>query len=294
MTDSLYSKDDEAKKSRARHVLIEALKRADIPEQVLGEYRAIYWHSLKIGESEEIKVSITTHGWGTGWTTLHLYPESLAHNLAETYSDDDERITNALVDALSYIKFTVSQILGQTQQLLNLRGINEYCKRYPDGSGDDLKKGYALLGEPLRRGFEKARKDMENKLALEPIAKRGGSDRKLPPDERDSLHVLYDGIRKVTKHIKGDYNATFKAFAKARRKQGYNRAQWKAYWKKYSEEKYPAELHDMLPLFGVDGDPSAADVAYTFIAKVKGHKKSYLPKLIRESRKKARTLKAGK
>ena len=274
------------RKPRVRATLIEALTRAEVPvcDPDIYKYQPEYWRTIKIGDDEVIEVRITKHSFGGGYLTLNLYPEGLADLVVSARSNDEEAIS-ALTDALNYIKFTVNLVLSETMQLLSLRGLNDLRKRYPNEYGDAMKEFDDLFLAQIRKGYAKSRSDMQKKLAGEAVRTRGGSATKLPLEERQSLHMLYDGMHKITRHIKKDYNATFKEFQKTNRKQGWTRRAWRSHWEQHGQQNYPSEVQELVALFAGDDDPSASDVALTFIANRKGHKKSYLPRLIAASRK---------
>jgi len=281
MTDSLYSKDEELE-ARARRILIEALKRAGIEKYEhhsrQGFCDAYWWISSSI---KEIEVTISAIHYG--WLSLSLFPQSLASNLLQ-FRSNDEQATAALADALTYIKSITQQLLLETHQLLIARQYNSLIKR-KQTSDIDLKAAYDFLAKPLREEIEKNRKKIEKQLAGE-LQTRGGSNPKLPPDQLKTLYKQYDGLKNLARKIKSDYNKTLKRFARDRASRGYSRKQWVTRWRSYCEEQYKDEtLREFAMLFAHPDEPSASIVAYQQLAKITGHKASYLSTLVTESRK---------
>src|SRR5438128_10389634 len=117
------------RKPQVRAILVEALKRADIPvyDSNLNSYQREYWQTIKIGDEDVIQVRVTKHSLGGRYLTLTLYPEGLA-NLIVTTRSDDEEANNALADAIRYINSSVGLLLPETSQLLTLRGLNDHQK----------------------------------------------------------------------------------------------------------------------------------------------------------------------
>jgi hypothetical protein len=281
MTDSLYSKDEELE-ARARRILIEALQRAGIEEYEHhsreGFSDAYWWISSSV---QEIEVTISAIHYG--WLKLSLFPQSLASNLLQ-FRSDDEQATAALADALTYIKSITQQLLLETHQLLIARQYNLLVRR-KQSSDIDLKAAYDLLGKPLREAIEKNRKKMEKQLAGE-LQTRGGSSPKLPTDQLKTLHKQYDGLKNLARKIKSDYNKTLKRFARERASRGYSRRQWIKRWRSHCEEQYKDEtLREFAMMFVHPDAPSASNVAYQQLARITGYKASYLSTLVTDSRK---------
>ena len=248
-----------------------------------SKHQSEYWQTIRIGDDDVIEVRLTTQSLAGGWLTLSLYPEFLAHSTVRTQSDDTEALT-ALADALSYIRLTTGQLLGETHQLLWLRGVNNYRQSHHGEHADVLYDWYMAIGEPVRLAFDKNRKRAQKRLAGERTV-RGGSDPRLKENELDVLHVQYDALRKIGRKFKADCNKVLKRFAKVRGAKGYTQAQWQCHWRAYCDSNYPEELREMARTFGRIDRPSASEFAFRRLAQMTGHKLSYLPSLVTKSRK---------
>lgn len=268
-------------------LLKKALAQAEIPYLLDGPkhtlFTSVYWKENSLGDIE-IVLSTWHFNCGKLETTIRL--TDLARFIQQTCADDDH--LTALVDALEYIKAVVFCLLSITQGKLITRAQNT---RYRDISPDD-KTAVSSLFEMTQAAFIDARATMEARLEMRPQRRRGGSKPKLSSSLRSSLHAEYDQLHRFAIAVKKDYNAELKAFTKAHQKRGFSRDQWVAHWKQFSKKNYSGMVQELLALFAADDNPSAGSVAHAFLAKLYGHEVSYLPKLIRESRKKSLQSKA--
>lgn len=116
--------------------------------------------------------------------------------------------------------------------------------------------------------------------------RRGGSAAKLTEEIRTSLYEYYDDILLVAKPIKKDYNDTFKRFDESRPR-GYNFEEWQQFWINHATGLYHDYDKDFLTLFADQDHPSASEVAYRWLAYRTGRKKSYVERLVKQTRKDA-------
>jgi hypothetical protein len=253
-------------------MLIEALTKAEIPNLNDGPkyslFSSINWNEKPFGE---IEIIISNYHFNTGALQANFRLIDLSRFIQELCDEDDRRA--ALVDALEYIKAVTLTLLPITQNKLLKRVQHTKYRFLPKSEPSSLN----ALFEMMQAAYVDGRAAMEQRLERRPKPRRGGSDPKLPPEQRESLHVEYDTLHKVTKQLKKDYNSTSKAFSKTHRRQGFTRAKWVQHWYEHSKNHYPDELQQLLSLFATDDEPSAAIVAYRYLAAERGHKASYMP-----------------
>ncbi|MCA1612993.1 MAG: hypothetical protein LC800_02325 [Acidobacteria bacterium] len=116
---------------------------------------------------------------------------------------------------------------------------------------------------------------------------RGGSQPKLHMDELQALHVRYDDLYKRAKRIKRHYDEVLAQFTESRGRQGFKHRTWQQFWSTHAAAMYADEDTEFLALFAQVSKPSASEVAYTRLSKQTGHKRSYIERLVRDSRRSA-------
>jgi hypothetical protein len=265
---------------RVRSLLIEALTQANSPQlDTIGKNRSlfssIYWIENQQGQ---IEIFLSTWHFHTGQFHASFRPGDLAEHV-QTLFVDDEAQAAALVAALEYIKSVALTLLPITQ--------NKLIKRAVHNAATNDKGGLSALFEMMQAAYVDSRTAAEKKLEGK-RSSRGGSDPRLKPQVRDSLHLEYDQLHSLTREVKKDYRNIYKAFDKAHRKHGFSRAQWIVYWSEHCQQKYPSHLQGLVQLFAENDELSAANVACEYLGKQLGHKSSYTQRLVRDSRKKAR------
>lgn len=140
----------------------------------------------------------------------------------------------------------------------------------------------------LRSGLKGVLKSLEKEIK-EIIGTRtaGGSTPKLDSDKRAALHLRYDYLHASAKTIRKQYKELLKRFEEGRQRSGYKYEEWQKFWTDTAAVMHPDEDRDFLAIFARRDTPSASKVAYLQLHKETGHKISYLPRLIRESRESA-------
>ena len=268
---------------RGRNLLGEAFKRCEIPERSDDNYRLNFFGRNIYSEKtdNDIGIAFSYYHPGAGSMSCSISLRHLATQTARSFPEDEEAI-EALVDALKYLESAVSALLPVTHHKLLRRMFN--LKVRPKTDKEQQKAWIALL-EQMTSAYSDSRAEMERKLAAERDW-RGGSDARLKDGERRSLHTDYDDLYETAKVIKKDHDATSIRFAESHRRHSYLPEQWQEFWGKYANDLYE---HDpaFLMLFASQDNPSASEVAYRHLAATKGHTRSYIERLVLESRKEA-------
>jgi len=270
--------DDQFAPERGQALLVQAFKHCEIPERADNQSPPpsnIYWESV----NSDIRVVFSYYRAGSVYCSISL--NHLATRAAEGFADDQEAI-DALIDALKYLESTVSVLLPTTHHKLLRRVFNLKVRRR---TSKEQQKGWIALLEQLTPAFSDSRGEMEKQLAAERDW-RGGSEARLKKEERQSLHIQYDEIYETSKVIKRDHDTAFLRFDEAHRRSGYTREQWGEFWVKYASELYGYDPA-FLSLFANQDNPSASEVAYRHLSVSTGHTRSYVERLVLESRKEA-------
>lgn len=272
--------------ARVRSLLLDALAKADIPHRSKHTPRNpfsstnFYWEDAP----NDVVITYMSNRLGGGRLRCSLDIMELASRAAELFHDDQEA-TSALVDILDYLKTTISLILPMTHVGMIKRAENLY-RRSVKPRSRLTDSAISALFEQMTPAFTDSREASEKRLRAE-RSRRGGSEPKLPEYERKSLHAQYDALHTVAKIIKKDYEAKLKLFAKKRAAKGYSHKEWRDHWIE-SADIYPDVFKNFVAIFAHEDRPSASDVAYIVLAEQTGHKRSYLPRLIADSRKSAK------
>lgn len=262
-----------------RSLLIEALKRAEIPSQddIEGIVKHLFYQiSWKERSDGEIELFFSAWHFKAGRFHCSFSLLELANSAIEMMPEG--HALDTLVDILEYLKSIIFTLLPVTFQSLIIRSANLH------GATSD--PGSRRLFDMMQMAYVDRRAAMESKLKAERRRRRGGSEARLPKSTRETLHAQYDTLHNIAREVKKDYNQVLKRFEKERRGKGYPLREWRAYWIKYISEKYQPELiDDFLADFASEDRPSASDIAYIKLSKHTGHSRSYLPQLVTESRK---------
>ncbi len=146
---------------------------------------------------------------------------------------------------------------------------------------EEVDEGEQLLKAILNAALRDLQQEIKSFIGMRG---RGGSKAKLGADKRKSLHARYDELHQTAKTMKRYYNDLYKRFDESRSHHGYTHQEWQKFWRAHVAAIYPDYDQDFLALFARRDKPSASKVAYLQLHKETGHKISYLPRLIRESR----------
>lgn len=272
--------NEEAEALRLEGLLIQALQQAEIPQRDQTNWlppflggTTVYWQK----QGNEIEIVFNSAKFSGGRIQCSIYLERLV-GFNSKHRNENEHLIE-VVDILRYLRMVVSQILPDLENHLSARSLNSLprkMQRIIRGIG------YPFASE-VRQALDTKRKEAVTRLRAD-REKRGGSDPRLPDEQRKSLHAQYDALHRACKTIKRDYESKLKRFAKDRKAKGYSRKEWRAHWMKGAKD-YPDEIRELIGLFVQQDSPSASEVAYTVLAKRTGHARSYIPRLIAKSRK---------
>ena len=277
----------ESEAQRAERLLLAALSQAGISERNASNQTApilggstTYWQ-----RTHDLIEIVTNHNnlmWGNLFSRIVLTEFSVS--ALRIFPDDDSAIS-ALVALLNYLTEHCGLLMYDASQRLLLRASRELKQKRH--SLRDIAVGQTLtdkLAENAIKNIDNHWKALAGRLAGDRT--RGGRDAKLPKEQRDALHVQYDTLHKISRQVKTEYSQVRKTFERQHKVRGHTHRQWQKHWNEYLASKYPKEvIKGFLEIFAHVDEPSAAEVAYTKLANYTGHKRSYLPRLVAESRK---------
>jgi hypothetical protein len=265
-------------------LLILALKKAGIQHashRILSlSMTRYYWQETKDGG---IEIVFDTDYLSAGRLSCSMRIEKLARRICRILPEAD--VLNALTDTLEFLKLNVILLLPITDNNILTRAYNLATKSSPHSHKSD--DSVAALFDTMIEAYRDSRAGVEKRLRAEPITRRGGSNPRLPTNQRESLHAQYEIQYIRAKKIKKDYNTKLKAFQKSRGVRGFTRQNLRDYWMKDSND-FPLEIRQYLEMFAEVDNPSASEIAYRVLAAQTGHKKSYLERLVADSRKAAK------
>jgi hypothetical protein len=275
------TEDSDAKDPRA--LLVRALQKAGIPQRDTYPKRRLLQSSCDWEDTDDGDIEITFWTWHyrAGRLTCSIRVFDLASSVINVIPEHDA--LNALTDACLYLKEVVLTLLSVTHNNVLARAYNLAAKSLPR-SDKASRLSLSALFEMLTSPYSDSRSASEKRLRAEPKSRRGGSDPRLPSSQRESLHAQYEVHYVRAKRVKRDYNVKLKEFQGRRRARGYTHKEWVDYWMKDAHD-YPDEIQEYLALFAEIDNPSASDIAYRILAAQTGHKRSYLERLVAESRK---------
>lgn len=261
----------------------------DVPPPITKSLLSrIYWRENSTGD---IELVFSRWGLGIGRVECSIEATSMAQRVVDALKTHDAAL-NALVDVCEYWQAIIFTLLPGTHQHILKRTENMLIAR----SDYKPNPGWHALFEMMQGAFVDSRATMEARLRADPPTpptkpkRRGGSKSRLEPEKRNRLYEQYDGVHKLTKKVKREYNLALKSFARKRGARGYNLKTWQAEWTRHCADAYAPQLQELLALFADMNNPSASDVAYTFLAQLMGHSKSYMVTLVTDSRKRAKSV----
>lgn len=274
-------------KPETRALLLEAFTRLNIPPKGVtlegsNFLSTTHWEETPL---ERINLIFSSWNFGAGHLSCSIEVSELVDRVLDVIADPADALATVL-DICEYFKCVMFTLLPMTHHNVITRASNrneKFLATYRTATN------FQDFFEQVLLTLHDQREVLEHKLRGTPKRKRGGSDPRLEPEKRNTLHEQYDGVHKLTKKIKRDYNLVLKAFAKKRGARGYTLEMWQTEWSRHCADTYAPELQELLVLFADIDNPSASEVAYAFLAQLMGHSKSYLVTLVTDSRKRAKS-----